>query len=345
MKTIVLTGGGTAGHVLPALALVPELKKRFDRICYVGGSGVEKTLAKDADLPYFQTETAKFRRNLSPKNFAIPFKLLKGVRQASEHLERLKPDVVFGKGGYVSLPTVIAAKKLGIPVVVHESDFSLGLANKIAEKRFGAKVLTAYPETAAQNPSRIYVGFPLRDSLFSGQKERAARFLEFDGSRPVLLVTGGSSGSVAINDAVKAALPSLLKTYDVVHIVGKNNFSYSDSPHYKPLAYSEAIENLYAISDVVVSRAGAGAVSELAALRKSAVLVPLPAGASRGDQLDNAYYAAKYGAVVLEQSDLSVQNLLSAISKARSSKMRPMSPPANKKIADILFAVANGNLK
>lgn len=345
MKTIVLTGGGTAGHVLPALAIVPELKKKFDRICYIGGSGVEKTLAMDAELPYFETETAKFRRSLSLKNFAIPFKLIKGVKEATEHLKRLKPAVVFGKGGYVSLPSVIAAKKLGIPVVVHESDFSLGLANKIAEKHFGAKVLTAYPETAAENPSRIFVGFPLRDSLFTGQKERAARFLEFDGSRPVLLVVGGSSGSVAINEAVKAALPKLLETYDVVHVMGKNSLRYSDSPHYKPIAYSEAIENLYALADVVVSRAGAGAVSELSALEKSAVLIPLPAGASRGDQLDNAYYAKKYGAVVLEQADLSTLTLLSAIAEAKSVKMRPMSPPANKKIADILFAVANGNVR
>lgn len=344
MKTIVLTGGGTAGHVLPALAIVPELKKRFDRICYIGGSGVEKTLAMDAELPYFETETAKFRRSLSLQNLAIPFKLIKGVKEATEHLKRLKPAVVFGKGGYVSLPSVIAAKKLGIPVVVHESDFSLGLANKIAEKHFGAKVLTAYPETAAENPSRIFVGFPLRDSLFTGQKERAARFLEFDGSRPVLLVVGGSSGSVAINEAVKAALPKLLETYDVVHVMGKNSLRYSDSPHYKPIAYSEAIENLYALADVVVSRAGRRSVRAFRARKirgsHSASRGRKPRRPTRQRLLRQKVRRSRFGA-----SGPFHQNPACGHTRGKIRQNATDVAACEQKIADILFAVANGNVR
>lgn len=344
MKTIVLTGGGTAGHVLPALAIVPELKKRFDRICYIGGSGVEKTLAMGAELPYFETETAKFRRSLSLKNFAIPFKMIKGVKEATEHLKRLKPAVVFGKGGYVSLPSVIAAKKLGIPVVVHESDFSLGLANKIAEKHFGAKVLTAYPETAAENPSRIFVGFPLRDSLFTGQKERAARFLEFDGSRPVLLVVGGSSGSVAINEAVKAALPKLLETYDVVHVMGKNSLRYSDSPHYKPIAYSEAIENLYALADVVVSRAGQAQCPSFPRSKNPRFSFRFPraqaAATNSTTPITPKVRRSRFGA-----SGPFHPNSAFGHSGSKICQNATDVAACEQKIADILFAVANGNVR
>lgn len=344
MKTVVLTGGGTAGHVIPLIALLPELEKRFDKIYFIGGCGPEKELAKKAGLTYFQTQTIALKRSFSPKNLAIPFILEKGVCQAEAHLENVNPSVVIGKGGYASLPTMLAAKRLGVPSVAHESDLTVGLANKIACKFGGALLLTSFPETKGFGRT-VYTGFPLRESLSEGNKFQAAKSLDLNLDKPVLLVMGGSSGAEAINKAVALALDKLLAQFNVVHIVGKRNPLPPLRQNYRPLSYSDDVQNLYALADVVVSRAGAGAVSELSYLKKSVVLIPLPSKASRGDQLDNARYAQSFGAVVLEQQNLTPDTLLSAVCQARNVKMRPLSTPANKIIADILVSEANGNGK
>ncbi|MEG1985490.1 MAG: UDP-N-acetylglucosamine--N-acetylmuramyl-(pentapeptide) pyrophosphoryl-undecaprenol N-acetylglucosamine transferase [Clostridia bacterium] len=344
MFTIVLTGGGTGGHVIPALALLPELKKYFNKIYYFGGSGIEKQLATDEGLRYFEMPTLGFNRRHLLKNFKLPFVLFKSIRTAKKYLIETKPSVVFSKGGYVSLPTVIAARRLKIPVVAHESDLSLGLANKISQK-FGATIATSFVKTAELNKNFIYTGFPLRDKLFLGNPNNAREQLKINSMRPTILFTGGSSGSVAINETLADALPNLLKTYNVVHLTGKNKKTTLKGDGYFQIEYSKNIEDLFALANIVVSRAGAGAVSELAALKKSVVLIPLPKGNSRGDQVENAKLAEKYGAIVLQQENLNKNSLLDAISQAKQKHMQPLSSAANSAITQLLLLNAKNNIR
>ncbi len=336
---IVLTGGGTGGHVIPALALLPELKKSFSSIAYIGGDGIEKRLAMDAGLNYFEIKTVGFNRSHLLKNFKLPYVLCKSVSRAKSYLKDICPDVVFSKGGYIGLPVVIAAKQLKIPVVAHESDLSLGLANKISYA-FGAQIITSFQKTAVENKNFLWLGFPVREALFNGNKNLAKKSLNLTNSRPTLLVIGGSTGSAAINNSLLEALPTLLKTYNVVHITGKNKAIDYKAENYCQLEYAENIGDLLALADVVVSRAGAGAISELGALKKSAVLIPLPKGNSRGDQVENAEFAKDYGAIVLKQKNLSSQSLIDAINTAEKTQMRPFSPPANVAICDLLLSLA-----
>lgn len=328
MNTVVLTGGGTAGHIMPSVALMPELEKYFDKIVFMGGNGMEKDIAAAYKLDFRSTETVPFRRDGVLKNLAVPFKLCKGVNQAVRILKELTPSVVFSKGGYVSLPAVIAAKRLGIPVVCHESDFTLGLANKIAVK-LGATCLVSFRQTAMQDRRYLYTGLPVRESIFNGNARKAQNELGFTKTGPVLLVVGGSSGSRALNECVTEALPLLTREYTVVHVLGNKNSTGVVRDRYYTVSYTDHIEDYYALADVVVSRAGAGALSELSALRKCVVFIPLPADASRGDQCLNADYAVKLGAVSLDQKDLTPQRLWDAVTLARKTPMTPASPVAN----------------
>ena len=311
MRTIVLTGGGTAGHVLPQMALLPYLKPHFDQIVYVGGNGVEKNIARQNGLLYREITTVKLRRTLTLKNLLIPFKLWKGVREAKKILRELKPTVVFSKGGFVALPVVLAAASLGIKVVAHESDMSLGLANRLTAKKCHA-ICTTFPLVKTKYPQMVHTGAIIRQSIYQGD---ATRIKLPNNGKPNLLVMGGSLGASAINQVVWSALDKLCAQWNVLHITGKgkNNTAYKHH-NYLQIDYIEAPQNAFAWADVVVARAGSGTVSELLALQKPAVYIPLPKNESRGDQIQNAAYLQGLGVCeVLPQEKLTAENLLQSI--------------------------------
>ena len=223
MSKIILTGGGTAGHCTPHLAILPYLKEEFNEIYYIGSyNGIEKTLCEKAGIKYYGVSTAKLKRSFSLDNFTMPLKVLKGVRECVKIIDEIKPDVIFSKGGFVAVPTVIAGKKRRVPVISHESDFSIGLANKITAK-YCEKVLTSFPETAKTLKNGYYVGAPIRSELFVSNREDALKYFNLSGDKPILLVLGGSQGATFINNAVTDALLELLPTFDVIHSVGKGN--------------------------------------------------------------------------------------------------------------------------
>lgn len=322
MATIILTGGGTAGHCTPHLAILPYIKNDFDKIFYIGSeNGIEKSIIENADIPYFSVPCAKLKRTVTAKNLAIPFKVFSGIIKAGKIIDELKPDVVFSKGGYVSVPTVIAAKKRNIPVIAHESDYTVGLANKITS-RYCKKILTSFPETAKSLKNGEFVGAPLRKSLFNVSKKEALSSFGFSGNKPVLLITGGSQGAQAINSAVREALKDLLPKYDVIHICGKNNLSSEKFPKgYFQTEFLNRIENAFAAASVCVSRAGSNTVFELMSLSVPCVLIPLPKNASRGDQILNAEYFQKLGlAFVLPQKALTSASLVFAINSVYANR-------------------------
>lgn len=316
MATIVLTGGGTAGHVIPHLALLPYLKKDFDNIYYIGSSnGMEKNIIGKTDIKYYSVTCAKLIRKFTFKNFAIPFSLYKGVAQAGKILDELKPNVVFSKGGYVALPVVLAAKKRNIPVIAHESDYTVGLANKISAK-YCEKVLTAFPSAAKTLKNGVHVGLPLKNSLFTVNKEDCLKQFGLSGKKPVILVTGGSLGAKALNSALRGSLNSLLQKYDVLHVAGKGNLSGIKKTGYVEIEFTDKMENAFACADICVSRAGANTLFEMASLKKPMLLIPLPKGVSRGDQILNAEYFNNLGyANILKQENLTPLTLEKAIDR------------------------------
>ena len=303
MATIVLTGGGTAGHCTPHLALLPYLKKDFDKIYYIGSySGIEKKIIENAGIKYFGVSTVKFNRKLCADNFSIPFKLIKGVKQCRNIFNEIKPDVIFSKGGFVALPAVIAGAKKHIPVIAHESDYTLGLANKISS-RYAKKILTSFPETATTIKNGEYVGSPIRNLGVSDNTD-AYKYFGFKGEKPVLLVIGGSSGATFINQLLRASLSELLPNFDIIHITGKNNLKKQKVEGYFECEYLNNVELAYSICSVALSRAGSNTVFELLARAIPTLLIPLPKGVSRGDQVLNAEYFKRRGLTyVLEQKD------------------------------------------
>lgn len=299
MKKIVFTGGGSAGHVVPNLALIAECS------CdpyYIGTDSIEKTLVSKQKIPFYTISCPKLDRGKPQKNFSIPFKLHQAVKEAKKGLATISPDLVFSKGGYVSLPVVLAAHSMKIPVIIHESDFSAGLANKLSAP-FATSILTAFPETAERWKKGKFTGNPIRKELFSSNKVQAKQKYGFF-DRPVLLVFGGGSGSATVNKALRKCLPSLVKTYDILHICGKGNVIQTNLPHYRQLEYEPDMASAYAVADYVISRAGANTIFELLALRKPALLIPL-SKSSRGDQIENATYFHEKGLChVLDEAEL-----------------------------------------
>lgn len=319
-KKIVMTGGGTAGHVTPNIALMPALKDAGYDITYIGSySGMERELIESRKIPYRGISSGKLRRYFDWKNFSDPFKVLKGYGQAVSILKEEKPDVVFSKGGFVSVPVVLAAKHCGIPAIIHESDITPGLANRIAVK--GAKkVCCNFPETMKYLPAdkAVLTGSPIRRELFSGSGEAAAKLCRFpDRRKPALLVIGGSSGSQIINDAVRRILPELLEEFYVIHLCGKGNLDeqLKGIIGYAQFEYANAeLPDLFALAELAVSRAGANSICELLALHKPNILIPLSAAASRGDQILNAKSFQNQGfSCVIEEENLSDAALLAAV--------------------------------
>lgn len=327
MKKIVLTGGGTAGHVTPNIALLPKLKEAGYEIYYIGSyEGIERKLIESYEIPYYGISSGKLRRYFDWKNFSDPFKVLKGYGQAISILKKLKPDVVFSKGGFVSVPVVMAAKHCKIPAIIHESDMTPGLANKLAIPS-ATKVCCNFPETLQYLPEgkAVLTGSPIRSELLKGDKVHALNFIgNFTAKKPTLMVIGGSIGSVVINDTVRKALPELLKEYQVVHLCGKGNLApeLDGTQGYVQYEYiKEELNDLFALADIVISRAGANAICELLALHKPNILIPLSAAASRGDQILNARSFEKQGfSYILEEEKLTEETLLEAIRQVEEKK-------------------------
>ena len=310
-KKIVLTGGGTAGHITPNIALLPRLEQKGYDVFYIGSyDGMEKRLMADFQIPYYGISTGKVRRYFDLKNFTDPFRVLKGFAEARKILKDIQPDLVFSKGGFVAVPVVRAAASLKIPCVIHESDMTPGLANKLCIP-VAKKVCCNFPETLRTLPASkaILTGSPIREELLHGNREAAYRLCGFDSSKPVLMVIGGSLGSAAINQAVRESLPALLADFQIVHICGKDKIDnlLLNTNGYRQFEYLKTeLKDVFAMADVVVSRAGANAICELLALKKPNLLIPLSAGASRGDQILNARsFEAQGFSMVLDEDYLS----------------------------------------
>ena len=319
MKKIILTGGGTAGHVTPNLALIPVLKKRDYEIRYIGSyQGIEKRLAENAGIPYDGISSGKLRRYFDLKNFSDPFRVLKGYGEACRLLKKYQPDVIFSKGGFVSVPVVLAAKRYRIPTILHESDMTPGLANRLCIPS-AAKICCNFPETLQHLPEdkAVLTGSPIREELLQGDRLAGLQYTHLSAAKPILLVIGGSLGAVAVNQMIRSLLPRLLPSFQIIHICGKGHLDESliGRPGYVQYEYVDApLKHLFAAADLAVSRAGANSICELLALRKPNVLIPLSAAASRGDQLLNAASFEKQGfSTVLKEEDMNQDTLFDAI--------------------------------
>lgn len=336
MKKIIMTGGGTAGHVTPNIALMPALQEAGYDIQYIGSyNGIEKGLIETQNIPYHGINSGKLRRYLDLKNFSDPFRVIHGYAQALGLMRKIKPDIVFSKGGFVSVPVVLAAKTCGVPAIIHESDITPGLANRIAIK--GAKkVCCNFPETLKYLPAdkAVLTGSPIRRELFNGDKEKAYKLCNFPTTvKPVLLIIGGSLGSVAVNTAVRKILPQLLEDFHIIHLCGKGNLDHQleGMVGYAQFEYaSSELTDMLALADIAISRAGANSICELLALHKPNILIPLPAAASRGDQILNANSFAKQGfSCVLEEETLTDQLLLDTVKDVYKNRQQYIDAMSN----------------
>ena len=333
MKRIILTGGGTAGHVTPNIALLPALKELGYDIHYIGSyTGIEKELIEQFQIPYHGISSGKLRRYFSLQNFTDPFRVLKGFREASRLIKVLKPDVIFSKGGFVSVPVVVAGKQCHVPTIIHESDMTPGLANKLSIPS-ASKVCCNFPETYDLLPEgkAVLTGSPIREELAMGSKEAGLNMCGFHNMKPIIMVIGGSLGAASVNNCVRKALPVLLEKYQIVHICGKEKMDnlLLNTPGYKQFEYvKEELKDLFAMADIVISRAGANAICELLALKKPNLLIPLSAKASRGDQILNANSFKNQGfSMVLDEDDLEENILIKAVDELfdnRSSYQKAM---------------------
>lgn len=347
MKRIVLTGGGTAGHVTPNMALIPELQKEGFDIQYIGSyEGIEKDLISGMNIPYHGISSGKLRRYFDPKNFTDPFKVLKGYVESSKLLKTLNPDIVFSKGGFVSVPVVLAARRRKIPCIIHESDITPGLANKLSIPS-ATKVCCNFPETIQYLPAEkaVLTGSPIRKELFSGKKENGLKLCGFTDKKPVILVIGGSLGSVVVNNAVRESLDTLLDQFQIIHLCGKDKLdsSLQNKKGYVQFEYvKKELSDLLAATDLMISRAGANAICEILALRKPHILIPLSAAASRGDQILNARSFEKQGySYVIEEEQLTSESLILAVNKVFDQKKTYVNAMNNSKQADPIRTIIN----
>jgi len=338
MKKIILTGGGSAGHVTPNIALLPALKKAGFEAYYIGShNGIEKKLIEDCNIPYFSISSGKLRRYFDIKNFTDPFRIIKGFLDAKKVLKKINPDFIFSKGGFVTVPVVFAARHLKIPTIIHESDMTPGLANKLCIPS-AYKVCCNFPETVSYLPKdkAVLTGSPIREELFSGNRLDGLVFCGFSTHKPVILVMGGSLGSLSINTAIRNALPELLNKYQVIHLCGKGHLDpqLNGIKGYVQFEYiNEELSDLLHTADLIVSRAGANAVCEFLALRKPTILIPLPTTSSRGDQILNAKSFEKQGySYLLTEEKMTRDSLNAAIDHVFKHK------------ADYIHAMSNSKL-
>ena len=327
-KTVVLTGGGTGGHVTPNIALLPYLQKKGYKVCYIGSeNGMERQLIEPIGIPYYGIDSERLNRYFTLANLTMPFHVIRGLFQARKLLKKLRPDAVFSKGGFVSVPVVIAAHQCKIPCVCHESDITPGLANKLAAP-FAWKVCVNFEEALQYMPKGkgVYTGTPIRDSLLSGSREKGLRLSGLNHEKPVLLVMGGSTGAQALNEGVRKALPLLLADFQVLHLCGKGNLddSLRSQKGYFQIEYANTeMPHFYAAADVTLCRAGANSLAEIVALGLPNVLVQLPLSASRGDQILNARSFTEKGySVTLEQEKLTGENIRRAVSEVYRNRAK-----------------------
>lgn len=347
MKRIILTGGGTAGHVTPNIALIPELQKRGYEIHYIGSkTGIEKELIGNFDIPYYGISSGKLRRYFDVKNFTDPFRILKGYAEADKLIKKIKPSVIFSKGGFVTVPVVKAAKRRHVPCVLHESDISPGLANRLCIPSATA-ICANFPETLENLPEdkAHLTGSPIRSELFTGNRLKGLDFCGFTANKPVILVIGGSLGSVRVNEAVRDILPQLLERYQVIHLCGKDKVdeTWKDTEGYVQYEYiQKELCDLLDAADIVISRAGANAICELLALHKPNILIPLSLEASRGDQILNAASFEKQGfSYVIKEEDLTSEKLLAAVHYVDENKEQYKSAMAASSQQDAVLKVAD----
>ncbi len=319
MKKIILTGGGTAGHVTPNLALLPSLQELGYEIHYIGSKqGIEKKLIESAGIPYDAISSGKLRRYFDIKNFSDPFRVVKGYWEALRLMKKYKPDVVFSKGGFVSVPVVLAAKHYKIPTIIHESDMTPGLANKLCIPS-AKKICCNFPETLPYLPAdkAVLTGSPIRAEILQGDRLAGLKYTGLSPDKPIVLIIGGSLGSVKVNTAVRSILPRLLQQFQIIHICGKGNLDESliGTNGYVQYEYVDApLKHLFAAADLIISRAGANSICEILALREPNLLIPLSAAASRGDQILNAKSFSKQGfSLVLEEENLTDDTLYQAV--------------------------------
>lgn len=344
-KKILLTGGGTAGHVTPNLALLPYLEAEGYEIVYIGSqNGIERTLIEAEGIPYYGISTGKLRRYLSKENIKDMFRVVKGIGEARKLIKKLKPDLVFSKGGFVAVPVVLGAKSNNVPVIIHESDITPGLANKIAMPS-ARVVCSTFPETLQYVPKGkgVHTGTPIRKELFEGDRQKGLAACKFTGEKPVLLMMGGSLGAVKLNNCLREILPELVKTFDVIHLCGKGNLDahFRDQEGYMQFEYvSDGLNDLLAAADIIVSRAGSNSISEFLALKKPHLLIPLSAKASRGDQILNAASFEKQGfARVLDEDEMTAESMKAEIFELYENKDKYVTAMGNAASGDGVEAV------
>lgn len=321
MKTILFCGGGSAGHVIPNVALIEELKEHFNCV-YIGTDGIEKSICAQNNVEFYECNTPKLVRGKILVNFKLPFNLIKSIKHAGELLDTINPDLIFSKGGYACVPAVISAKKRKIPVITHESDLHPGLATKFIARRC-TKVLTSFPQTAKKFGNGIYSGSPMRKNLFNTNKAKALEYFGLD-FRPTIVVLGGGSGSKIINENVRKIAGKICKDYNILHLCGKNNLADTTIYGYKQIEFSNDMGLVYACADAAISRCGSNTAFELMTLKIPTLFIPLANSASRGDQIDNAEYFKERGLCsVLQEKELTPAGLYSAtISVINDKKMK-----------------------
>ncbi len=347
MKHIVLTGGGTAGHVTPNIAMIPTLQEKGFQISYIGSyDGIEKKLIEEMGISYYGISSGKLRRYFDVKNFTDPFKVIKGFFEAKKLIKKLNPDVVFSKGGFVTVPVVVAAKLSKVPAIIHESDMTPGLANKLCLP-FCTKVCCNFPEAIKNLPAKkaVLTGTPIRQELLSGNKDAALKFTGLSSNKPVIMIIGGSLGSVIVNNAVRKILPELLKDFQVIHLCGKGKVddSLKNQKGYVQYEYiKDELADLFALSDIIISRAGANAICEISALKKPNLLIPLSANASRGDQILNARSFERLGySKVIEEEQLTDSLLLNEIQDLYKNKDNFIQKMNQSKQSDSIGQIVN----
>lgn len=313
MKKIVFTGGGTGGHIMPNLSIILELKDKYE-IYYLGSNGMEKDIiSKYPFIKFIEIPCVKFIRAFTLKNLLIPFKLTNSISKCKKILKEISPDLIFSKGGFVSIPVCLAGQKLNITTLTHESDFTVGLANKIIAKK-SKYILCSFKKTAdIYGKNAIFTGSPIRKQIYLGCADKIRNKYNLDITKPIILVTGGSLGATPINNFIWDNINTLNKNYTIIHLVGKNklNKKLPNGKNYVQLEFVDNIEDYFAISDIIISRAGSNTIFELLALKKLMLLIPLPKASSRGDQILNAeYFSEKNYAEYLLQEKLNLKSFL-----------------------------------
>ena len=348
-KKIILTGGGTAGHVIPNIAIIPKLKEMGYDIVYIGSrTGIEKQLIESQKIKYYGISTGKLRRYIDINNIKDPFRVIRGVFEASSIIKKEKPNIVFSKGGFVAIPVILGAFRNRVPIVSHESDITPGLANKIAMP-FIKKICTTFPETERYIGSKKIelTGTPIRKELFLGSEIKGKEICKFKSNKPIIFVMGGSQGSVFINNLIRNNLDKLLDKFNVIHICGKNNLDnllVNKDGYIQNEYIGDELPHLFKISNLIISRAGSNSIYEILALKKPNILIPLSKRASRGDQILNARSFADRGfSEFIEEENIrnfdDLGNLIDKVYSNREKYINNMNINSDNSIGNIIKVI------